>query len=209
MRFNNLWSKIYRTFLNEDLNHCINQHQFHYHGFTFKTTWRCVQNSDDDNMKGIHNVLWSFMMLRFLELLETVFFVLRKKKNQITFLHVYHQVSSIAIFWIFFKFNGGMMEIFFVVISELAHIIKFLYYLLSSYTNITTLFKLVKFIKPITIILQMIELILILMHSLVALNPHCQLSSLFYLQILNIFALIVMYVQFFIECYMKRHQIRY
>lgn len=149
------------------------------------------------------------MILRILELSETVFFVLRKKQNQLTFLHVYHHVSSILIFWIFFKYSGGMMEVFFVVISSMAHIIKYFYYLLSSYTNVSTLFQLLKVIKPLTIVLQMIELILILGHSVVAVTSYCDLTSLFYLQIANVFILMLLYAQFFINFHLKIIKIKY
>ncbi len=36
------------------------------------------------------NVCWVFYFSKFIELLDTVFFVLRKKNNQITFLHLFH-----------------------------------------------------------------------------------------------------------------------
>lgn len=34
--------------------------------------------------------VWLYYICKITELLDTVFFVLRKKQNQITFLHVYH-----------------------------------------------------------------------------------------------------------------------
>lgn len=148
-------------------------------------------------------------MLRIFELLETVFFVLRKKWNQITFLHVVHHVSSILIFWMFLKYSGGMMEVFFVVVSEIAHIIKYCYFMLSSYTNVTKLFRFLIFIKPVMIVLQMLELVLILGHSVRALLPDCDLSSLFYLQIVNVVVLLVLYAQLLINCYLQRLVIRY
>lgn len=160
-------------------------------------------------MDGIHYVMWWFLVLRIYELIETVFFVFRKKWNQITFLHVFHHVSSILIFWIFFKYSGGMMEVFFLVVSEIAHIVKYVYYMLSSYTNVTRLYRFLIFIKPVTIILQMIELILFLGHSLRAVMGDCDLTVLFYIQIVNVIALFCMYAQLFISCYMKRHRIKY
>lgn len=160
-------------------------------------------------MHGIHKVTWFFMLLRIFELSETIFFILRKKKCQITHLHLYHHVSSILIFWIFFKYSGGMMEVFFIVVSQIAQIVKYLYYLLSSYTNVTRLFLLLKFIKPIIIVLQLLELFLFFCHSLFAVGAECNLSSLFYLQIVNVIVLFILYAQFFIKNYMKRHNLKY
>ena len=39
------------------------------------------------------NMGWWAWMSRFLDMLDTVFFVLRKKNNQVTFLHVYHHTA--------------------------------------------------------------------------------------------------------------------
>jgi hypothetical protein len=39
------------------------------------------------------NLGWYGWMSRFADMLDTVFFVLRKKNNQITFLHVYHHTA--------------------------------------------------------------------------------------------------------------------
>ena len=39
------------------------------------------------------NLGWWAWMSRFLDMLDTVFFVLRKKNSQITFLHVYHHTA--------------------------------------------------------------------------------------------------------------------
>lgn len=182
--------------------------QFHIYGFSFSNTWKCVKDSDSE-ITELHSVMWFFIVRRILGLSETIFFIVRKKKNQLSFLHVYHHVSSILIFWNFFKYSGGMMEVFIVVISELVHIVKHIYYLFSSYTNVTQLFRLLMFIKPITVALQIIELVLILKHSIVAVGADCNLTSLFYLQIVNVVFLVVLYAKFFMKCYMRTHNIKY
>lgn len=58
-------------------------------------------------MFGIHSFWWYGIMLRLVEFVETVFFVLRKKQNQVTFLHIYHHISTILIFWVFLKYSGS------------------------------------------------------------------------------------------------------
>lgn len=50
---------------------------------------------------------WWTMTLKVVELIETVFFVLRKKDNQVSFLHVYHHVGTLMIVWMGVKFAGG------------------------------------------------------------------------------------------------------
>lgn len=46
-------------------------------------------------------------MLKLLDLLDTVFFILRKKQNQVTFLHVYHHASMVGFVWIGVRFFAG------------------------------------------------------------------------------------------------------
>ncbi|KAF8783205.1 Elongation of very long chain fatty acids like protein [Argiope bruennichi] len=40
---------------------------------------------------------WHYYLLKYVDLLDTVFFVLRKKKSQITFLHVIHHAGMVLI----------------------------------------------------------------------------------------------------------------
>ncbi|CAG2064399.1 unnamed protein product [Timema podura] len=49
-------------------------------------------------------------MLKVLDLLDTVFFVLRKKNNQITFLHVYHHAAMVFGTWIAVKFLADLSQ---------------------------------------------------------------------------------------------------
>lgn len=173
---------------------------------------KCLIDSDEENFidtNTIHEITWAFVILRIFELSETVFFVLRKKRQQITFLHIYHQVSSVLIFWSFLKYSGGYAEVFLIVISEFAHVIKYSYYLLSSYTNVTRIYLFLKFAKPITIILQILQLSLIFMQSISAVKEDCGLSNLFYVQIVNVIALFFMYGRFFVKNYMKSHGLKY
>jgi hypothetical protein len=61
------------------------------YGFRLETTWQCLADeSDPKQFMTYKNIYWWFMMLRICELVETVVFVLRKKQNQVSALHVYH-----------------------------------------------------------------------------------------------------------------------
>lgn len=47
----------------------------------------------------VAEVLWWYYFSKLIEFLDTIFFVLRKKTSQITFLHVYHHASMFNIWW--------------------------------------------------------------------------------------------------------------
>lgn len=66
------------------------------------------------------------------ELLDTVFFVLRKKYNQITFLHVYHHTAMPMISWGCTKYFPGGHGTFIGMINSFVHIIMYFYYMVAA-----------------------------------------------------------------------------
>nr|XP_033786490.1 elongation of very long chain fatty acids protein 7 [Geotrypetes seraphini]XP_033786496.1 elongation of very long chain fatty acids protein 7 [Geotrypetes seraphini] len=75
---------------------------------------------------------WLFFFSKFIELLDTIFFVLRKKNSQITFLHVYHHSVMPWTWWFGVKFAPGGLGTFHALINCLVHIIMYTYYGLSA-----------------------------------------------------------------------------
>lgn len=75
-------------------------------GFAFNYTWKCavgaVKVPEEKLILGVY-----YLLLRLVEFLETVFFILRKKQEQVSALHIYHHISTAVIFWLFFKYNMG------------------------------------------------------------------------------------------------------
>lgn len=51
--------------------------------------------------------MWWYVFAKVIDLFDTVFFVMRKKQNQITFLHVYHHASVLLGAWLFLKYLPG------------------------------------------------------------------------------------------------------
>lgn len=48
-----------------------------------------------------------YFLIKITDLLDTVFFILRKKQSQVTFLHVYHHGSMIFLTWFGCRFYAG------------------------------------------------------------------------------------------------------
>jgi len=56
--------------------------------------------------------MWLYFLLKLLDLVDTIFFVLRKKQNQVTFLHVYHHVGMAIATWVGVKYLPGGHAVF-------------------------------------------------------------------------------------------------
>lgn len=77
----------------------------------------------------------SYFLLKIVDLLDTVFFVLRKKSNQISFLHVYHHTGMVVLTWGATKFFPGGHSLFTGFINSIIHIIMYTHYLLTVYNS--------------------------------------------------------------------------
>ena len=74
-----------------------------------------------------------FMISRLIDLMDTVFFALRKKNNQITFLHLYHHSVVPFLCWLCLKSNPlAPISRMFILINCVIHVFMYLYYALSS-----------------------------------------------------------------------------
>ena len=68
----------------------------------------------------VANVLYWHFISKAVELLDTVLMILRKKDNQVTFLHVYHHVLILNTWWWVMKFiPGGVGECQFICVALL------------------------------------------------------------------------------------------
>lgn len=63
--------------------------------------WSCqnVDTSDRPEAMGMARLTWLFFVSKLVELLDTVFFVLRKKNRQITPLHLIHHAGMPLCMW--------------------------------------------------------------------------------------------------------------
>ncbi|XP_053672788.1 elongation of very long chain fatty acids protein 4 [Anopheles nili] len=80
----------------------------------------------------VWNGAWVYLVLKIVELLDTVFFVLRKKQNQVSFLHVYHHTIMVLFTWFYLKHIPGMHAAFIGVLNSFVHIIMYSYYLIAA-----------------------------------------------------------------------------
>lgn len=88
----------------------------------------------DDSRRHVFWVgAWWYFFSKIIELFDTVFFVLRKKQNQVSFLHVYHHTFTCFFAWCYLKYIPGEQGIVIGFLNSLTHVIMYSYYLLSAF----------------------------------------------------------------------------
>ncbi|KAM8707062.1 hypothetical protein ACLKA7_011205 [Drosophila subpalustris] len=75
---------------------------------------------------------YGYYLLKYLDLLDTVFIVLRKKNSQVSFLHVYHHAGMIFGVSIFMTFLAGSHCTMLGLINLLVHAVMYAYYFATS-----------------------------------------------------------------------------
>ncbi|RZF39340.1 hypothetical protein LSTR_LSTR000861 [Laodelphax striatellus] len=131
-----------------------------------------VDYSDDPLARIVASSTWMFFMTKVLDLLDTVFMVLRKKSHQASFLHLYHHTGMVLATWIGTKYVAGGHVVLFGTINSFVHTVMYIYYLLTALNPEYK--KSIWWKKHITE-LQLIQFVLTSLHSAIALfNPYCK-----------------------------------
>jgi hypothetical protein len=167
--------------------------------------WKCtaVPSANDEiteTMRNLYSSYWWFIILRTSEFLETIVFVLRKKQNQVSFLHVYHHIAVVALLWMFLKHNGGRGEAVIVILNTAVHVMMYSYYFFSSFNTLKN--ATAKF-KPLITGVQIVQLVTMLLHCFFVIAK-CQGSTLYYLQAGNLALLVFMFMKFYVKSYFKK-----
>jgi hypothetical protein len=83
---------------------------------------------------GLQEVLmgYCFYVSKLIDFLDTVFFILRKKNNQITFLHVFHHFVMVLACFAGFRFMTGGQSAFTPTFNTFVHCVMYFYYLMAA-----------------------------------------------------------------------------
>lgn len=120
----------------------------------------------------ITEIVYVYFAIKVIDLLDTVFFVLRKKQTQVSFLHVYHHAGMVILVWHGCKYFPGGHSIFIGAINSFVHVVMYSYYFLTSLNPEYR--KNIWWKKYITQI-QLIQFFLISLHYAILLfQPNCK-----------------------------------
>ncbi|XP_014614327.1 PREDICTED: elongation of very long chain fatty acids protein 1-like [Polistes canadensis] len=137
-------------------------------------------------------VWWVFIM-KVVELSDTIIFVLRKKFNQTSFLHVYHHATTVFMAWVTCKYVPAGMWTFIIIPNCMVHVIMYTYYLLAACGPEVK--ERINPAKKYITKLQMIQFTVMLIHTAQAFMPSCD-PNRKYLACLYAFQVIVIFYMF-------------
>nr|XP_024218803.1 elongation of very long chain fatty acids protein AAEL008004 [Halyomorpha halys] len=138
----------------------------------FKYNFSCepVDWSESKESMRIARGFYIFYLAKISELADTVFFVLRKKYKQITFLHLYHHTGMPMISWGAVKYFPGGHSAFIGLVNSFVHIVMYTYYL---FTAMGPKFQKYLWWKKYLTTLQLAQFCLTFLHSMQLLFYDC------------------------------------
>lgn len=80
----------------------------------------------------LNGYAWFYLLIKLIDLMDTVFFVLRKKQSQLTCLHVYHHTSVVllTVLYVRFTFSENIPVLGF--FNSFVHVFMYSYYFLAG-----------------------------------------------------------------------------
>lgn len=138
-------------------------------------------------------------MAKMSELLDTVFFVLRKKQNQITFLHVYHHTMTAVVSWIYVRFLPGEQCALLGLINSFVHVIMYTYYLLAA---LGPQYKKYLWWKKYITWIQLVQFVIVLSYLMMVLMMDCKVpKALTYFMMTNMVIFLYLFGDFYRKTY--------
>lgn len=122
----------------------------------------CNISNDDILYSQMAAACWWYFFSKFTEFFDTLFFVMRKRYDQVSTLHViHHGIMPVSVWWGVKFFPGGHSS-FFGFVNTLVHILMYTYYLLAAMGPAVQ--KYLWWKKYLTVF-QMIQFVLVMVHA--------------------------------------------
>ncbi|KAK6635085.1 hypothetical protein RUM43_008049 [Polyplax serrata] len=147
---------------------------------------------------------WWYYISKFTEFLDTIFFVLRKKNDHISTLHVTHHAVMPMSVWFGVKFTPGGHSTFFGLLNTFVHIIMYTYYMFSA---MGPQYQKYLWWKKYLTTLQMIQFVLVMIHAFQLLFIECNYPQAFVWWIgLHAIMFYFLFADFYKQAYLKKER---
>ncbi|KAL0132104.1 hypothetical protein PUN28_000105 [Cardiocondyla obscurior] len=172
--------------------------------FSVKLVCPDFDYSENNTSAKLAKCTYYFFLLKLLDYVETGIFVLRKKNNQVSALHLYHHVSTLLLTWLGVRYYAVTAMTVVTIINSFIHAIMYMYYFLAACGP--DIQKAVLPMKPWITKSQMIQfVILILYASQQFVIPNCTVVSnwVVLLFVVNVVINFFMFRNFYKKTYTK------
>ncbi|CAK9797105.1 Elongation of very long chain fatty acids protein 4 [Anthophora plagiata] len=151
---------------------------------------------------SVSSAAWWYFVAKLIELLDTVFFVLRKKQNQVTFLHVYHHTMTSVFSWCYLKFLPGEQGALIGFLNSFVHIVMYSYYLIAA---LGPQYRKYLWWKKYMTGIQLIQFVIMLGYLMMVLVMDCKVpKALTYFFLANVVIFIYLFLDFYRKAYRKK-----
>ncbi|KAI5755520.1 hypothetical protein M8J77_017669 [Diaphorina citri] len=164
------------------------------------------RHHDDDVMYLVYSSGWYYFFAKVVELLDTVFFVLRKKNNQITALHVYHHSIMAFSTWGYLKYVQGEQGLFIGFMNSAVHVMMYFYYLVAA---LGPQFQKYIWWKKYMTKIQLGQFIIMLIYLVGLLVFGCKQNRILtYYMCFNVTAFLLLFLNFYRKAYIHNNQLK-
>ncbi|KAL2749772.1 elongation of very long chain fatty acids protein AAEL008004-like [Vespula maculifrons] len=130
--------------------------------------------TDFASMELVEGCYW-VLLTKVIDLIETGIFVLRKKTRQISFLHLYHHVSTVMICWFYGRYYIDQRISFIPLVNCMVHIVMYIYYFLSTIGP--DMHKIINRYKFLLTITQMVQFLILLFFIWKMTSANCDVAK--------------------------------
>lgn len=161
-----------------------------------------VDYSMHPNALRMARVCWFYYVSKYIELADTVFFILRKKNGQITFLHVFHHATMLLCWFLGVAYVAGGQSFFHPMLNCAVHVVMYTYYGLAALGP--SLQPYLWWKKHLTK-LQLVQFVIVMAHTVTNIVVDCAFPKGFdWAVVFYALFLIVLFVNFYSKAYNRK-----
>ncbi|KAF7257622.1 hypothetical protein EG68_05313 [Paragonimus skrjabini miyazakii] len=167
----------------------------------------CVEAPDPTDRRTDPLVFLGYMFYfsKFVEMLDTVFFLVRGRVDQVTFLHVFHHAAMPPSIWWGLKYAPGGIVYTFLVANSFIHVIMYTYYGMAA----AGLYKYLWWKNYLTIA-QMVQFVVLIVHQgqIFVRSTPCNYPKIFPAAIIfyaSVF--LVLFGNFYVQAYWRKQRL--
>lgn len=149
---------------------------------------------------------WLYYFSKYIELADTVFFILRKKTSQISVLHVYHHAATVFVCWVGLSYVPGGQNFLQPLLNSGVHVVMYTYYGMAAVGP--SVHKYLWWKKYLTT-MQLIQLSLIMCHTGYNTLTDCAFPKSYNLLIFcYALSLLLLFANFYLHTYSRKPEVR-